>query len=71
MVAFVTLCEAFIGIEPHFNLWSYFFWARLRQGSDTEVAALGSVDILVDSRLEVDPYFSIPLPDPLVGWQRA
>jgi hypothetical protein len=71
MVAFVTLCEAFIGIEPHFNLWSYFFWARLRQGSDTEVAALGSVDILVYSRLEVDPYFSIPLPDPPVRWRRA
>jgi hypothetical protein len=30
MVAFVTLCEAYIGIEPHLNLWSYFFWARLR-----------------------------------------
>jgi hypothetical protein len=25
MVAFVTLCETYIGIEPHFNLWSYFF----------------------------------------------
>jgi hypothetical protein len=25
MVVFVTLCEAYNGIEPHFNLWSYFF----------------------------------------------
>jgi hypothetical protein len=25
MVALVTLCETYIGIEPHFNLWSYFF----------------------------------------------
>jgi hypothetical protein len=25
MAAFVTLCEAYIGIEPHFNLWSYLF----------------------------------------------
>jgi hypothetical protein len=25
MMAFMTLCEAFIGIESHFNLWSYFF----------------------------------------------
>jgi hypothetical protein len=30
MVALVTLCEAYIGIEPHINLWSYFFHARLR-----------------------------------------
>jgi hypothetical protein len=29
MVAFVTLCKAYIGIEHHFNLWSYFFRARL------------------------------------------
>jgi hypothetical protein len=29
MAAFMTLCEAYNGIEPHFNLWSYFFLARL------------------------------------------
>jgi hypothetical protein len=47
MVAFVTLCKAYMGIDPHFNLWNYFFHARLQQGSDTEMVALGSVDILV------------------------
>jgi hypothetical protein len=51
MAAFVTLCEAFIGIEPHFNLWSYFFWALLQQGPDVGVAALGSVDIFSTSGL--------------------
>jgi hypothetical protein len=25
IAAFVTLCEAYIGIEPHFNLWNYVF----------------------------------------------
>jgi hypothetical protein len=29
MAAFVTLCEAFNGIELHLNLWSYFYLARL------------------------------------------
>jgi hypothetical protein len=29
MAAFMTLCEAYIGIEPHFNLWNYFLYARL------------------------------------------
>jgi hypothetical protein len=24
IVAFVTLCEAYMRIEPHFNLWNYF-----------------------------------------------
>jgi hypothetical protein len=26
-VAFVTLCEAYLGIDPHFDLWNYFFHA--------------------------------------------
>jgi hypothetical protein len=29
MAALVTLCEAYIRIEPYFNLWNYFFRARL------------------------------------------
>jgi hypothetical protein len=41
----MTLCEAYMGIEPHFNLWNYFFHARLLQGSGIEVAVLGGVDI--------------------------
>jgi hypothetical protein len=36
-----------------------------------EMMALGNVDILVRSGPEVDPYFSIPIPDPPVRWHRA
>jgi hypothetical protein len=36
MVAFMTLCEAYMGIEPHFNLWNYFFHACLWKGLGTE-----------------------------------
>jgi hypothetical protein len=25
IVSFITLCEAYMGIEPHFNLWNYLF----------------------------------------------
>ena len=25
MAAFVALCEGFLGIDPHFDLWRYFF----------------------------------------------
>ena len=25
MAAFVALCEGFLGISPHFDLWRYFF----------------------------------------------
>jgi hypothetical protein len=46
-VTFVTLCKAYMGIEPHFNLWNYFFCARLRPGSNAEATVWGSVDIFV------------------------
>jgi hypothetical protein len=25
---FITFCEAYMGIEPHFNLWNYLFHIR-------------------------------------------
>jgi hypothetical protein len=46
-MAFVTLCEAYMGIEPHFDLWKYFFRTRLWQGLDMEAAVWGSVDMFV------------------------
>jgi hypothetical protein len=61
MAAFVTLFEAYMGIEPHFNLWNYFFHTRLRQDSGMKAVALGSVDIFVRSGRGVDPYFHLPI----------
>ena len=29
MAAFVVLCEEFLGISPHFDLWRYFFTVNL------------------------------------------
>jgi hypothetical protein len=29
ILSFMTLCEAYIGIEPHFDLWNYFFPTQL------------------------------------------
>jgi hypothetical protein len=71
MAAFVTLCEAYMGIEPHINLWNYFFRAWLQQGLDTEMMALGNMDIFVRSRPEVDPYFPILISDPPIRWQKV
>jgi hypothetical protein len=71
MLSFVTLCEAYMGIEPHFQMWNYFFYARLRQGSDMEVAALFTVDIFIRSSHGVDPYFLVLTFDPPDGWQKV
>jgi hypothetical protein len=71
MTAFVTLCEAYMGIEPHINQWNYFFRAWLQQGLDTKTMALGNMDIFVRSRPEVDPYFPILISDPPIRWQKV
>jgi hypothetical protein len=68
MAAFVTLCEAYMGIEPHFDLWNYFFHAWLQQSSDMEVVVLGSMDIFLQSRPIVDPYFYLLMSGPPVQW---
>jgi hypothetical protein len=37
VAAFVALCMAYMGIEPHFDLWNYFFRTWVWQGLDAEV----------------------------------
>jgi hypothetical protein len=34
MVAFVVLCEGFLGIRPYFNLWRYFFAVNIQKKRD-------------------------------------
>ena len=31
MAVFVTLCEGFLGIRPHFDLWRHFFTVNLQK----------------------------------------
>jgi len=31
IAVFVTLCEGFLGISPHFDLWRYFFTVTLQK----------------------------------------
>jgi hypothetical protein len=49
IAAFVTLCEAYMGIESHFNMWNYFFHIQLHLDSSMETAVWGFVDISVQS----------------------
>jgi hypothetical protein len=71
MAAFVTPCEVYTGIEPHFNLWNYFFRTRLQQGSGAEVVALGSVDIFIRFGRGVEPYFHLPTSGPSDKWWKV
>ena len=33
-MAFIVLCEGYLGIEPHFELWRYFFSISLLKRRD-------------------------------------
>jgi hypothetical protein len=48
VACFITLCEAFLGINPHFGLWKYFCHLR-PSASKEEVHDLGGVIISVRS----------------------
>jgi hypothetical protein len=71
IATFVTLCEAYLGIEPHFNILNHFFRARFLAGSGAEAVILGGVDIYVKSGHIVDPYFHHPLSGSSDGWQKV
>jgi hypothetical protein len=52
----MTLCKAYMGIEPHFDLWNYFH-AQLGQGSDVEMVALAMWPSLFELGLMLIPTF--------------
>jgi hypothetical protein len=66
-MTFVTLCEAYMRIEPHFDLWNHFFEAQFLQGSCLEAAVLGVVELYVKSGHVVDPHFHLPTSESMDG----
>jgi hypothetical protein len=70
IAAFVTPCEAYMGIESHFNLWNYFD-TRLQQGSGADAVVLGGVDIFVRFGQRFDHYFHLPMSGLLNGWWKV
>jgi hypothetical protein len=40
IATFVTLCEGYLGIEPHFELWKYFFTVSLQKKREKHKAKL-------------------------------
>ncbi|KAK1685638.1 hypothetical protein QYE76_046486 [Lolium multiflorum] len=63
---FVTLCEAFLGVQPNWALWKRIFFCR-RNGSPNVAYNIGGVVISV--RPTVD-YFDVKLPDSVQGWRK-
>jgi hypothetical protein len=67
IAAFMTLCEAYMGIDSHFDLWNYFFYVRRSQDPNMELIVSGDVVIHIKSGQGVDPYSNIPMPKSMKG----
>ncbi|KAK1653454.1 hypothetical protein QYE76_071259 [Lolium multiflorum] len=63
---FITLCEAFLGVQPNWALWKCIFFCR-RNGSPNVAYNIGGVVICV--RPEVK-YFNVKFPDSVQGWRK-
>jgi hypothetical protein len=42
VLVFITLCESYLGIEPHFNLWQYFLCLKKKGGAGDSKVARGA-----------------------------
>jgi hypothetical protein len=67
-VAFVTLYEAYLGIDPELDMWKYFFHVRCPQDPEVELIISKGMVIHVKAGHGVDPYLEIPMPRSMKGW---
>ena len=72
MAVFVVLCEGFMGISPHFNLWRYFFAVSLQKkrekGGRQELhMPMGCTSIQLQNN-QVSEYLSMWLLTTKKGW---
>jgi hypothetical protein len=66
IACFITLCEAFLGIDPHWVLWKFLF--RLRpSGSLAEIPKLGGA--IVSMRSE-SHYIEFQMAQSVQGWRQ-
>jgi hypothetical protein len=63
---FVTLCEAFLGIDPHWGLWRKIFYVKRHNGNDGP-PVVGGVGFVV--RKEAD-YLDFPMKESVQGWRQ-
>ncbi|KAK1566056.1 hypothetical protein QYE76_017050 [Lolium multiflorum] len=62
---FITVCEAFLGIEPHWGLWRKIFYVK-RHNDSNGPPVVGGVGFVV--RKEVD-YLDYPMKESVQGWR--
>jgi hypothetical protein len=67
---FISLSEAYLGVDPDLNLWKYFFHVHRLQDPEAELMISRGVAIHVKLGHGVDPYLEIPMPRSMNGWRK-
>jgi hypothetical protein len=66
IATFIQLCEAFLGITPHFHLWRHFFELK-KMGKEVVV---GNVSFMLCRNMKLK-YIDLSLPDNTTGWKHG
>jgi hypothetical protein len=66
ITCFITLCESFLGIEPHFLLWKFLFWLRPSVASSKKPELGGAI---VSIRAE-SQYLEFSMAASVQGWRK-
>jgi hypothetical protein len=65
---FITLCESFLGIQPHFNLWRHFFCLKKKGGAGGSKVAGGAYLNLCDGMKA--EYLNVPFSSSMRDWYK-
>jgi hypothetical protein len=66
----MTICKAYLGINPDLDMWKYFFCVRHEQDPKAKLMTFRGMVIHVMSRYGVDTHLEIPMPRSMKGWQK-
>jgi hypothetical protein len=61
---FIHLCEAYLGIAPHFHWWRHFF----ELNKTGKYGVVGSVGFMLRRNMKLE-YVDLVLPDNTTGWK--
>jgi hypothetical protein len=70
ITVFVTLCEAYLGVDPDLDLWKYFFRVCRSQDPEAELTISGGAVIHARLGHGVDLYVEIPMPRLMKGCRK-
>ncbi|KAK1613609.1 hypothetical protein QYE76_019126 [Lolium multiflorum] len=66
IACFITLCECFLGIHPHWGLWRHIFFIR-RNAMKTAIHNVGGA--IISIRLEAE-YFDFKMAESVQNWRK-